>query len=40
MMEWQKNDLNDTAMTRMSQEWQNDNEMIEWQWNDRMRMKW
>ena len=29
MMEWQKNDLNDTAMTGMSQEWQNDNEMIE-----------
>ena len=40
MMEWQENDLNDTGMTGMSQEWQNDNEMIEWQWNDRMAMKW
>ena len=40
MMEWQGNDLNDTGMTGMSQEWQNDNEMIEWQWNDRMTMKW
>ena len=36
MMEWQKNDLNDTGMTGMSQEWQNDNEMIEWQNNDGM----